>query len=78
LLTLAYLAVFFLIFALALVLPALWPLLSSSAPGPELQALARETARTTLGSRMGLAFGLAVLATALGAWLRLLPGMPKR
>jgi hypothetical protein len=76
-LTLAYLAAFFLVFALALVLPALWPLIGSAPPGPELQALAQDTARTALRPRLGLAFGLAILATALGAWLRVLPGMPK-
>jgi len=76
-LTLVYLAAFFLVFALALVLPALWPLLGSAATGPEIQALAQETARTVVRPRLGLAFGLAVLATALGGWLHLLPGMPK-
>ncbi|MCC6642521.1 MAG: hypothetical protein IT386_15280 [Deltaproteobacteria bacterium] len=73
----AYLAAFFLLFALALALPALWPLLGSTAPGPELQELARETARATLRPRIGLAFALAVLATLAGTWLRVLPGMPK-
>ncbi len=76
-LTLVYLAAFFLVFALALVVPALWPLLGTAATGPEIQALAHETARTAVSPRLGLAFGLAVLATALGGWLHLLPGLPK-
>jgi hypothetical protein len=75
--TLLYLALFFFVFALALVLPALLPLLQSAAPGPELQELARETARTALRPRIGIAFGLAVLATTVGVWLRVLPGIPK-
>ena len=73
----AYLSAFFLVFALLLVLPALLPLLQSTVPGPELQALAKETARSTISPRLGLAFGLAVVATTLGAWLRVLPGLPK-
>lgn len=76
-LSLVYLAAFFLVFAFALALPALWPLLGSAAPGPELQEHARRTAREALRPRMGLAFGLAVLATLAGTWLRVLPGMPK-
>lgn len=76
-LSLVYLAAFFLVFAFALALPALWPLLGNAAPGPELQEHARRTAREALRPRMGLAFGLAVLATLAGTWLRVLPGMPK-
>lgn len=74
-LTLVYLAGFFFVFALALVLPALLPILESTAPGPEKQEFAKQTARAVLGPRMGLAFGLAVLTTLAGGWLRLLPGL---
>lgn len=76
-LSLAYLGAFFLAFAFALTLPALWPLLGSTAPGPELQERARQVARDALRPRLGLAFGLAALATLAGSWLRVLPGMRK-
>lgn len=72
-----YLGLFFLLFSFALVVPALWPLLedASMRPGPEVEALARETARNAVQGRLGLAFGLAVIVTAAGGWLRILPGI---
>lgn len=74
-LLLLYFAAIFLFFAFALIVPALWPLLESPVTGPELQALAEETARTAVRPRLGLALGLAVVATGVGAWLRILPGL---
>lgn len=70
-----YFAAIFLFFAFALIVPALWPLLQSPVTGPALEALAKETAREAVRPRLGFALGLAVVATGVGAWLQILPGL---
>ena len=79
-LILLYLGAFFLLFSFLLVVPALWPLLdaSSARTEAELEALARETAQTAIRGRLGIAFGLAFLATAAGGMLKILPGIGRR
>ena len=77
-LTLLYLAAFLFLFALVLVFPVLLPLFQSSAPDLERQDLAMRAAHDAMSSRTGLAFGLAVLATTLGVWLGVLPGLRRR
>ncbi len=78
LLILAYFCGAVVLFSFVLVLPALWPLLGSASPGPEIERLAKETAHQALRPRLGLAVLLAVVATAAGVWLQVLPGLKRR
>ncbi len=74
-LTLLYAGAFFILFALLLVMPELWPLFHSTLPDAELEALAQETAQAAARGRIGVAFVLAVVATLAGSWFRVLPGL---
>jgi hypothetical protein len=80
-LTLLYLAFFFLVFGMIFALPDLLEGARNLGPGPEELtpeeiAQARNTAREALrGGRLFVALGLAVIATGLGSYARLLPGL---
>ena len=80
-LSLLYLVFFFFLFGLLLALPELLEGARELGPGPdeltpEELDRARETARGALaGGRLLLALGLAVIATGLGSYARLLPGL---
>jgi hypothetical protein len=80
-LTLLYLAFFFFLFGLLLALPELLEGARDLGPGPdeltpEELDRARETGREALrGGRVLVALALAVIATGLGAYARVLPGL---
>jgi hypothetical protein len=80
-LTLLYLAFFFFLFGILLALPELLEGARDLEPGPEELTpeeldRARETAREALrGGRLLVALALAVIATGLGAFARVLPGL---
>jgi len=80
-LALLYLVFFFFLFGMAFALPDLLEEARQLAPGPEElspEELSRasDTAQRALqGGRLFLALGLAVVATGLGAYARLLPGL---
>jgi len=80
-LTLLYLLFFFFLFGMAFALPDLLEGAHQLAPGPEELSpeelsRARDTAQRALqGGRLFLALGLAVVATGLGSYARLLPGL---
>jgi hypothetical protein len=80
-LTLLYLAFFFLVFGMIFALPDLLELVRTIEPGPEgytpdQRDAARDTAREALrGGRLYVALGLAVIATGLGSYARVLPGL---
>lgn len=80
-LSLLYLAFFFLVFGMIFALPDLLEGARNLGPGPaeltpeELER-ARDTAREALrGGRLLVALGLAVIATGLGSYARVLPGL---
>jgi hypothetical protein len=80
-LTLLYLAFFFFLFGILLALPDLLEGARALGPGPEELTpeeleMARDTAREALrGGRLMVALGLAVIATGLGSYARVLPGL---
>ena len=80
-LTLLYLAFFFLLFGMVFALPDLLEGARNLGPGPEELspeelARARDTAREALqGGRLLVALALAVIATGLGSYARILPGL---
>ena len=80
-LTLLYLAFFFLLFGMLFALPDLLEGARALGPGPEeltpeeldrARVMAREALR---GGRLMVALGLAVIATGLGSYARVLPGL---
>jgi hypothetical protein len=80
-LTLLYLAFFFLLFGMLFALPDLLEGARNLEPGPEELtpedlARARDTAREALaGGRLLVALALATIATGLGGYARVLPGL---
>jgi hypothetical protein len=76
-LLIVYFGVFFVGFSLALVMPELWPLFDDAGTRSEeeLRTLAAETAQRAIRGRLGIAFALAFLATAIGGWTGRLPGL---
>ena len=70
-----YLAVFFILYCLALIAPALWNVLRTVPPGPELEQAAAEVAKTAIQGRLLLALMGSLATTALGSKLGWLPGM---
>jgi len=74
-LSLLYLAGFFFLYAILLILPELLGVLAEVAPGPEQQELAREVAREAARPRLVIAAALSLLTTAAGGYYRVLPGM---
>ncbi len=77
-LALLYLAVFFVVYALLLILPELLTVLRDVPPGPEQQQIAQETARRSFGPKAGYALGLALATIWAGARLQVLPGLRPR
>jgi hypothetical protein len=78
-----YLFAFFVFFALLLALPDLIEGARALPPDPgplreEERARAAQIARDALRGRLGYAFAAAVVALALGARARVLPGLRKR
>ena len=71
-----YLLFFFFAFGLLLVAPELLEKLRDVPPGPEQQALTQEAVHQAMGGlRVQLAGALALLATVLGSYYQVLPGM---
>jgi len=70
---LIYLAVFFVLFQFLQVLPELIHLLGSMEPGPDQQLAAERAMRE--GSSPLVSLVLALAATSLGSYYRVLPGM---
>ena len=77
-LALLYLLVFFVIFAMLLVLPELLSVLRDAPPGPAQQHAAEALVHKVAGPRLPWALALAVGTLALGAWLQVLPGLRQR
>jgi hypothetical protein len=80
-LTILYLAFFFFLFGILFALPDLLEGARGLGPGPEELTpeeldRARDTTRNALqGGRLQIALALAVIATGLGAYARVLPGL---
>ena len=73
-LAIVYIFVFFFLYAMALVAPALLEVLRTMPPGPEQQAAAERAAYEAASGRVGLAFLLALGTVVLGVWSKKLPG----
>jgi hypothetical protein len=73
-----YLAFFFLLYALLLVLPELLDVLANAPPGPEQERIAQQRVHAIARPRLAIAAVLAVLTTVAGAYYRVLPGMRER
>jgi hypothetical protein len=74
-LALLYLAGFFTLYALLLILPELLNVLADVPPGPEQQKIAEQVARDAARPRLAYAMALAVGSVGLGAYLKILPGL---
>jgi len=74
-LTILYFFAFLLLFCLAVAAPALYEVLRSTPPGPEQEAIAREAARRAVGPRLPIATLAALVATGIGIYARVLPGV---
>ena len=72
---LVYLVVFFIIFALLLILPSLLDVLAQVPPGPQQEQAAYEIAREGARPRVYTAIALSVATVVLGTYYRILPGM---
>ena len=70
-----YLAVFFILYCLALIAPELWKVLQTHPPGPEQEQAAAEVAQRAIRGRLLLAVLGALATTAIGSTLGWLPGM---
>jgi hypothetical protein len=76
-LSLIYFAVFFMTFALLLVMPELNHVFKTIPEGPGQHAAAQEAVHAVVGPRFPVAFVLALAATAAGAYFKQLPGLRK-
>jgi ABC-type sulfate transport system permease component len=74
-LSILYVFVFFFLFCLMIVAPALYEVWQAMPPGPEQEAAAERAARAAMGSRSYVALFAAVAVTAVGAYARVLPGL---
>ena len=74
-LTLAYFAGFFLLFCLLIVAPALVEVAREGEPSPEMEARAQIAAHDAIQGRLPLAMIAALVATGIGAYARVLPGL---
>jgi ABC-type Fe3+ transport system permease subunit len=74
----AYLAVFFFVYCLALVSPALLEIANQPVSGPEQQQLAHDAARQAISGKLWIALLAATATVALGIWARVLPGLRAR
>jgi len=70
-----YVVVFFVLYALLLILPELMHVLADVPPGPEQQELAEQVAREAARPRVAYAVVLAVATVGLGSYLKILPGL---
>lgn len=77
-LALAYVAGFFALYALLMILPELLRVLAEVPPGPEQQELAAEAAREAARPRLAYALAAALASVGLGSYLRILPGLKSR
>ena len=73
-LTLIYVVVFFVAFAMLLILPELIPILEMQ-PGPEQEDVAKRVAEEAPRIRLLYALLLALGAVGLGSYLKVLPGL---
>jgi hypothetical protein len=74
-LTILYFAGFFLLYAAALVAPALLEVARSVPPGPAQETASYDAARAALSARMPIALVAALATLALGIFARVLPGL---
>ena len=72
---LIYLVVFFMLFAIVLILPSLLEVLARVPPGPEQEQAAYEIAREVARPRLYGAMALSVATVVLGTYYQILPGM---
>jgi ABC-type sulfate transport system permease component len=72
---LLYLAGFFLLYCVLLVLPELWNVLQTQPPGPEQEQAAAEAARRAVAPRLPWALAAALLSVLLGGSRGWLPGL---
>lgn len=80
-LTLLYVAGFFLLYALLFVAADLAPLLGAEGralPPEELQARAQQVSQQAMGGKVPIALVASLATVGLGVWRRLLPGMRQR
>ena len=74
-LSLIYLAAFFLIYSLALIAPELLEVLKTVPTGPEQERMAEEAARSAIAPRLPIAIGLSLLTLGVGGYYQRLPGL---
>ena len=70
-----YLAGFFLLYAMLLILPDLLDVLESMPPGPEQEEAATRVAREAVRPHLLPALAMALATAGLGAYYRVLPGL---
>ena len=73
--SLMYIAIFFVLFALLLILPEMLDALANLPPEADPELEGSRVAQRIAGPRLLVAFLLAVLTLAVGAYYQLLPGM---
>ncbi len=71
---LVWFAAFFFLYGLLLVAPTLLRATATLPPGPEAQEAVRLAVRDAIRPKLPIAFGAALVTTALGLRARLLPG----
>ena len=71
----AFLVVFFLLFAVVLILPSLLQVLAEVPTGPQQEEAAYQVARAVAGPRLYGAFALSVALVVIGSYYKILPGM---
>lgn len=74
-LALLYFAAFFLLFCLVFALPVWIEIARSTAPGPQQEELVFQATRNALRPKIHAAAALALVVTALGIYMRRLPGL---
>jgi hypothetical protein len=72
---LIYLAFFFLLFSLVLILPSLLEVLAAVPAGPAQETAAYEVAREVARPRLYIAFALSAATVLIGSYYKVLPGM---
>ncbi len=75
LLSLMYLAAFFVFYCFVLMAPELFEVLQSVPTGPEQERLAEQVARETLAPRLPVAIALSLATVGLAAYYQRLPGL---
>lgn len=73
-LSLLYFFIFFMLYCLLLVSPALFEVARTMPPGPEQQEIAREVAKEAIQPRLWMAALAAIVTTGLGLYAGVLPG----